>query len=267
MKFRTILLCVFLVSAALLFSNADNLKLATTTSTENSGLLAYILPEFEKDTGIKVSVISVGTGKALKLGENGDVDVVLVHARALEDKFVADGYGVKRFSVCYNDFVVVGPKNDPAKISNSKSASEALKRILENGSLFISRGDNSGTHQKELELWSQISYRPSGKWYQEAGRGMEEVLMMAKEQRGYTLTDRGTYLAILSKTDLVILHENDKALFNPYGVIAVNPKKHPHIKIEKVNKFINWLTSDRGQSLIGSFKVNNLQLFFPSLKE
>jgi tungstate transport system substrate-binding protein len=240
----------------------ERLRMSTTTSTENSGLLAVLLPPFEKKFGCKVDVIAVGTGKSLKLGETGDVDVVFVHARSLEDRFVAAGYGVNRRDVMYNDFVVLGPPNDPAGIRGAESAAEALRRIAAAGSTFISRGDESGTHQKEKELWRAGGIAPRGKWYAEAGQGMGEVINMATQMRGYTLADRGTYLAYRNKTDLAILHEGDKGLWNPYGIIAVNPAKHPHVKYGLAMKFIDFVTGEEGQRIIAGFKVNGEPFFF-----
>ncbi len=240
------------------------LRLATTTSTENSGLLCTLLPPFEKANNCKVDVIAVGTGKALKLGERGDVDVVLVHARKAEDKFVADGYGVNRRDVMYNDYIIVGPKQDPAGLRQAKTAEEAFKRLGEGKADFISRGDASGTNQKELEIWKQVGITPKGKWYVEAGRGMGVVLQMANEKSAYTLVDRGTYVAFEGKLDLVILFQGDKLLFNPYGVIALNPKKNAGVNFELANKFLDYLTGPEGQKMIAGFKVNGKQLFFPN---
>ncbi len=266
-KFFKVLLFVAVTSLAFSSDKEIRLKLATTTSTENSGLLDYLLPEFKKDTGITVDVISVGTGKAIKLGENGDVDVVLVHARAMEDKFVADGFGVERFDLMYNDFIVLGPKKDKLNLKKQKSAADAFKLIANKKATFISRGDESGTHVKEKEIWKSINITPSGKWYREAGMGMEEVINMANQQQGYTLSDRGTYLSMKDKIDLAIDYEGDKILFNPYGLIAVNPAKHPHTQIDAANKFIEWLVSEKGQTMIGSYKVGGEVLFFPDAKK
>jgi tungstate transport system substrate-binding protein len=259
----------FLSFTALCFSNDKEirLKLATTTSTENSGLLDYLLPEFKKDSGIIVDVISVGTGRAIKLGENGDVDIVLVHARALEEKFVSDGFGVERFDLMYNDFIVLGPKKDKLNLKKQKSAADVFRLIANKKAIFISRGDESGTHVKEKEIWKSINITPEGKWYKEAGMGMEEVINMANQQQGYTLADRGTYLSMKDKIDLTICYQGDKILFNPYGVIAVNPEKHSHTQIDAANKFIEWLVSKKGQNLIGSYKIGGELLFFPDAKK
>ncbi len=239
------------------------LRLATTTSTENSGLLAELIPPFEATNSCVVDVIAVGTGKALKLGERGDVDVVLVHARELEDQFVADGFGVGRRDVMYNDFVIVGPASDPAGISGMKDAVQAFKKIAAKTALFVSRGDRSGTHFKEMQLWKMAKMEAVGAWYQEAGRGMGEVIIMANEQGGYTLADRGTYIAFQDRIDLQVLSEGDQRLFNPYGVVAVNPDRHTHIKFDLATDFIEYLTSASGQRRIADYRKNGEQLFFP----
>jgi len=262
------LFCVFCVIASAVWlitaAQAENrLRMSTTTSTENSGLLAVLLPPFEKAENVKVDVISVGTGKALKLGRNGDVDMVFVHARAAEDKFVSGGYGVDRRDVMHNDFVIVGPKSDPAKLRDAGSAAEAFKRLAEGKTDFISRGDDSGTNKKEKQLWKAAGITPRGKWYIEAGQGMGAVLQMAFEKQGYTLTDRGTCIALQKKIDLPVLFEGDKALFNPYGIIAVNPKKYPNVNYKMAKKFIAYVTSPQGQKIIADFKKNGKQLFYP----
>jgi tungstate transport system substrate-binding protein len=241
----------------------DRLRMSTTTSTENSGLLKVLLPPFEKKYNCTVDVISVGTGKALKLGETGDVDVVLVHARALEDAFMAAGFGVNRRDVMYNDFIIIGPANDPAGVKSAKTAAEALKRIGAAHASFISRGDESGTHQKEKELWKSAAVKPAGSWYVESGQGMGEVITMATERRAYTLADRATYNAYRSgKTDLKVVFEGEKGLFNPYGVIAVNPQRFPHVKAGLAMKFIEYITGPEGQGVIASFKAHGEPVFF-----
>ena len=268
MKSLFSLLCVLgltVVLAATGFSET-RLRMSTTTSTENSGLLKVLLPPFEKANNCKMDVISVGTGKALKLGENGDVDVVLVHARPAEDKFVANGFGVDRHDVMHNDFVLVGPKTDPDKVKEAKTAVEAFKRLAEGKADFISRGDDSGTNKKEKALWKEAGITPKGKWYIEAGQGMGPVLMMASEKKGYTLTDRGTFYAYEKKIGLPILFQGDKALFNPYGVIAVNPKRYPNVNYDLAVKFINYITGPQGRKIIANFKVGGKQLFFPAEK-
>lgn len=238
------------------------IKLATTTSTENSGLLGYILPLFEAKTGYKVDVVAVGTGAALKLGENGDADVVLVHARAQENAFVAAGHGVDRRDVMYNDFIILGPAEDPAGIGAAKSAVDAFSKIAAAGATFVSRGDKSGTHVKELDIWKAAGIAPAGTWYKEAGQGMEQVILMADGMPGYTLADRGTWLAVKDKTSLAICYEGDKGLFNPYGIIAVNPARWPSANFEGAEALIEWMTSKEGLKAIESFKLNGEQLFF-----
>lgn len=240
------------------------IKLSTTTSTENSGLLKYLLPIFEAKTKTKVHVISVGTGKALELAKNGDVDVTLVHARASEDKFVAEGHGVNRRDVMYNDFIIVGPVNDPAGIKGSKNVIEAMKKITASKVRFISRGDNSGTDQMEQAYWKAAGMKPTGGAYVSAGLGMGEVLTMAAEMQGYTLTDRATYGAYRAKTGLAVLMQGDPKMFNPYGIIAVNPAKYKNINYKGAMQLVNWMTSKEGQQKIAEFKVNGEQLFFPS---
>ncbi len=260
------LLGLILLFSATVFSET-RLRMSTTTSTENSGLLKVLLPPFEKANNCRVDVISVGTGKALKLGENGDVDVVLVHSRPAEDKFVAEGYGIDRRDVMYNDYVLVGPKNDPAKVKEAKTAVDAFKRLASGKADFISRGDDSGTDKQEKELWKAAGIKPKNKWYIEAGQGMGPVLQMAFERNGYTLADRGTFYAYEKKIDLAILFEGDKALFNPYGVIAVNPKRHPNINYDLATKFIDYITGTQGRQIIADFKVEGKQLFFPTEKD
>jgi tungstate transport system substrate-binding protein len=240
------------------------IKLSTTTSTENSGLLNYLLPLFEAKTHSKVHVISVGTGKALELAKNGDVDVTLVHARAAEDKFMNEGHGVNRRDVMYNDFIIAGPSADPAGIKGSHDVLQAMKKIVDSGAKFISRGDNSGTDLMEKAYWKQIGAQPQGRAYVSAGLGMGEVLNMAAELQAYTLTDRATYSAYRAKTGLVIAVEGDKRMFNPYGIMAVNPAKYPDINYQGAMQLIEWITSNEGQKAIAAFKVDGQQLFFPS---
>jgi tungstate transport system substrate-binding protein len=255
-------LLIVLALTALPVRAEERLRMSTTTSTENSGLLSVLLPPFEKKFGCKVDVVAVGTGKSLKLGEAGDVDVVFVHARSLEDKFMANGYGADRRDVMYNDFVLLGPKDDPAGVGKAKSAPDACRAIAAKASPFISRGDESGTHVKEKEIWAAAGIVPRGAWYVEAGQGMGEVIMMATEKRGYTLSDRGTYIAFRKKTDLVVLRQGDRNLWNPYGIIAVNPKKHAHVKYDLAMKLIDFVTGPEGQSLIAGFKLDGESLFF-----
>ena len=249
-------------------SSPRALRLATTTSTENSGLLAALLPVMEKKLGAPVRVIAVGTGQALKLGERGDVDVVLVHARADEDKFVAAGFGVNRRDVMYNDFILVGPANDPAGIRGMTRIGEALKKIHDKGATFVSRGDESGTHIMERRLWKEegiVPGAPETKRYLAAGQGMGAVLTMAGAVGAYTLTDRGTFVAYKSRIGLDILVAGDPRLANPYGIIAVNPKRHPDSNVDGAAALIDWITSAEGVKLIAAFKVNGEQLFFPGV--
>ena len=246
---------------------AGKIILATTTSTEDSGLLEVILPDFTDKTGIAVDVIAVGTGQALQLGVDGNADVLLVHARAREDEFMANGDGVRREEVMYNDFVIVGPESDPAGIKGMTSATEIFKKLADTKSTFISRGDESGTNTKELAVWKAAGIEPAGDWYVSAGQGMGDVLNMAKEQQAYTLSDRATYLALVKEgLDLVILGEGDPVLFNPYGVIAVNPEKSSAINNELANQFIDWIISVPTQELIGQFGVADFgaPLFVPN---
>jgi tungstate transport system substrate-binding protein len=242
------------------------MKMATTTSTDNSGLLEVLLPAFKEKTGLTVHVIAVGTGKALKLGENGDVDLVFVHARSAEDKFVENGFGVNRKDVMYNDFVILGPKSDPVRVGYEKTAPTAFSKIAAEQAQFISRGDESGTHRKEMAIWKAAGHEPNGKWYSSVGQGMAAVLMIASEKGVYTLADRGTFIALQDNLNLVVVFEGDKTLFNPYGIIAVNPKMHPHVKYAEAMKFIEWITSKDGQALIAGFKKKGKQLFYPSAK-
>ena len=253
----------------IVFSNPcladERIRMATTTSTDNSGLLEVILPPFEKMCNVTVDIIAVGTGKAIKLGEKGDVDLILVHAPDAEKKFVKEGYGVNRRSVMHNDFVILGPANDPAKIKGKINAHKAFEKITQTKSLFISRGDDSGTHKKEKSIWKKVGVMPKGKWYLEAGQGMGTVLQMAHEKMAYTLSDRGTYLAYKTKIDLVVISEGDPDLHNPYGVIAVNPAKHLHVKYIKAMALIGWLTSPECQNMIAGFKKGGEVLFHPDV--
>ena len=264
-KLRKATLWLVLCLGAMSLSWADPafIYLATTTSTDNSGLLDTLLPAFEKDHNYKVKVISVGTGKALRLLREGDVDVVLVHARAAEDKLIADGFGINRRDVMYNDFLIVGPEGDPAGIGGTRDAANALARIAAGKSLFVSRGDDSGTHKKELQLWRQAGITPQGSWYREAGQGMGKVLQIAGELQAYTLTDRGTWLAYLNKIPLVVVTEGDKRLFNPYGIIAANSQKYPDRNHSGAMALIDWITSTTAQKMISEFAINDQRLFVP----
>ena len=243
---------------------ANVIRLSTTTSTDNSGLLGYLLPAFEAKTGAKVHVISVGSGKALELAKNGDVDVTLVHARPMEDKFVADGYGIDRRDVMYNDFVVAGPVSDPARLRGGRDVLAAFRAIASSGVKFIARGDNSGTDLMEKNYWKVAGVQPAGSNYISAGLGMGEVLNMAAELQAYTLTDRATFGAYKAKTGLDIVVEGDKSMFNPYGIIAVNPARHKGINYKGARLLIDWITSSEGQQRIAAFKPAGQQLFFPS---
>jgi tungstate transport system substrate-binding protein len=271
-------------------ANEKIIKMSTTTSTENSGLLDVLLPQFKEDTGIEVKVFAKGTGASIRDGMDGNVDVIFVHAKAREEAFVAEGYGTKRYAVMHNDFVIIGPAKDPAGIMGMKDASRALRKIAEAEAEFVSRGDDSGTHTKEQALWketgiplvteskqivksgktSSLTFQHPGglgEWYLSIGQGMGKVLTFAEEKQAYTLTDRGTYLKYkfgrAQGLDLEILCEGDPALYNPYGVIPVNPKKYPHVQYEWAETFANWLISPKAQALIANYKIEGQQAFFP----
>ena len=261
---RRLLVVAMLAAAALPALGQEVIRLSTTTSTENSGLLQYLLPAFEAKTNTRVHVISVGTGKALEMAKNGDVDVTLVHARPSEDKFVADGHGVNRRDVMYNDFIIVGPVSDPAGVKDSRDVLKALKMITDSKAKFISRGDNSGTDQMEKAYWQQVGAKPEGSAYVSAGLGMGEVLNMAAEMQAYTLTDRATYGAYRAKTGLVVAVQGDPKMFNPYGIVAVNPARHKSVNYKGAMQLVEWITSDEGQTRIANFKLDGQQLFFPS---
>ena len=244
-----------------------SIVVASTTSTQDSGLFGFILPKFKAKTGIDVKVIAQGTGQALDTGKRGDADVVFVHAKAQEEKFVADGFGVKRFGVMYNDFVLIGPKSDPAKIKGGKDVLVGLKAISEKGSPFVSRGDKSGTHSAELALWKGASIDPASTkpaWYREIGQGMGAALNTAGAMGGYVLSDRGTWISFKNKGDLEIVVEGDRRLFNQYGIILVNPEKHPSVKKELGQAFIDWVVSAEGQEAIRAYQIEGKQLFFPN---
>jgi tungstate transport system substrate-binding protein len=266
----SIVLAVLLFPAGLFAE--ETIKMSTTTSTLDSGLLDTLLPEFKKDTGIEVQVLAKGTGAAIRDGVDGNVDVIFVHDPEREEKFVADGFGTERYKVMHNDFVIVGDPSDPAKIKGLKSATEALKAIAANKSEFISRGDDSGTHAKEVSLWKLTGLpmkdkAPEGEWYLSVGQGMGKTLIMAAEKKAYSLSDRGTFIAqkfgAKTPTTLEILVEGDADLFNPYGVIPVNPAKHPNAKIDAATKFAKWLVSERGQKVISDYKLNGQPVFYP----
>ena len=278
------------VGATLVFGEEKIIKMSTTTSTQASGLLDQLLPELEKDTGIKVKVIAKGTGAAIRDGMDGNVDLIFVHAKAREEKFIADGYGTRRYAVMHNDFVILGPANDPAGIKGMTKAAKALNKIAASQALFISRGDDSGTHTKEQALWRgtglplekktasivkkgkkrQVSYahpKGLGEWYLSIGQGMGKTLTFADEKQAYTLADRGTYIKYKFgrdvPIDLVVLCEGDPALANPYGVIPINPKKHPHVKYDLSKTFAEWLVSEKGQAVINNYRLLGKQLFYP----
>jgi tungstate transport system substrate-binding protein len=246
-------------------STQERLIISSTTSTDNTGLFGALNPPFEKQFHCRVDVIAVGTGKALKIGESGDVDVVFVHSRPAEDKFIAEGHGVNRRDVMYNDFIIIGPKEDPAGIKGFKDAKKALSAIANTSSPFISRGDDSGTHKKEIMLWKKAGITPKGIWYAESGQGMGAVIQIANEKKAYALADRGTYLAYSEKVDLVILCEGDEDLFNPYGIMAVNPARFPHVNYVLAMAYIGWVTSQEGQKIIRGFGVEKFgqPLFIP----
>jgi tungstate transport system substrate-binding protein len=239
----------------------------STTSTANSGLFDYLLPIFQAKTGIRVDVVAVGTGQAIKNAMNGDGDVLFVHSKADEEKFVAEGYGVKRLPVMYNDFMIVGPASDPAGVSGGKNAADALAKIAEAKAPFVSRGDDSGTHKAELKLWKAAGVdarAASGTWYSETGSGMGQTLNVASGMRAYTLTDRATFAAFKNKGDLAVLVEGDKALFNQYGVMVVNPAKFPRVKADLGQIFVDWIVSKEGQDAIAGFTLDGAQVFFPN---
>ena len=261
--FRATLLLLTLTLALPAMAAESIVRLATTTSTDNSGLLAVLLPPFEQKSGYQVHVIAVGTGKALRLAREGDVDLVLVHARAAENKLIADGFGVDRRDVMHNDFVIVGPPADPAGVKGMQDAGAALARIAASGQLFVSRGDDSGTHKKESALWKASGTPPEGQWYREAGQGMGKVLQIAAELDAYTLSDRGTWLSMKAKSPLQVLVEGDPGLFNPYGVIAVNPERFPDLNHQGAKALMDWITAPEGQKIIGDFRIEGEPLFIP----
>jgi tungstate transport system substrate-binding protein len=246
------------------------ITVASTTSTENSGLFRYLLPQFQQATGIEVRVVAVGTGQAIKNAERGDADVLFVHHQPSEEAFVAQGFGVARRDVMYNDYVLLGPQTDPAGIKGTKDAVAALARIAATQAPFVSRGDDSGTHKLELSLWQAAGIdvkKASGSWYREAGSGMGATLNTASGLEGYTISDRGTWISFKNKGTLTLLVEGDPRLFNQYGVILVNPAKHAHVKAEDGQAFIDWLTSDQGQKAIADFQIEDQQLFFPNARK
>ncbi len=241
----------------------ERIRLSTTTSADNSGLLDVLLPPFEKKFNVKIDVIAVGTGKALALAANGDVDVVLVHSPKAEDAFLDSGDGINRRRVMHNDFVLLGASRDPARIKASRNILAALQEVFETRTPFVSRGDGSGTHKKELSLWQEAELSPEGKWYIETGQGMGATLLVADEKRAYVFVDRGTYIAYRKKIGLVIICEGDASLVNPYSIIAVNPAKHPHVKHTYAMALIGWMTSAQGQKIIRDYRINGEALFCP----
>ena len=261
---RLVALTTTLFICSLSFAN-ESIIVASTTSTQNSGLFGYILPKFKEKTGIDVKVIAQGTGQALETGRRGDADVLFVHNRKAEEKFVTDGFGVNRKDVMYNDFVLIGPKDDPAGIKQSKDVKDAMQRLAKNNALFISRGDKSGTHSAEKRYWSAANVDPkSTTGYRESGSGMGATLNMASGMDAYTLSDRGTWLSFKNRQHLEVVFSGDPAMFNPYGIILVNPSKHKHVKQTSGEAFIDWITSQEGRDAIAEYKINGEQLFFPS---
>lgn len=258
--------CAATVLVAASLAQAQSIVVASTTSTEQSGLFAHLLPEFKKTTGIDVKVVALGTGQALDMGRRGDADVLFVHDRVAEEKIVADGFAVKRYPVMYNDFVLVGPAADPAK-TRGKDVVEALKKLASTNTAFISRGDKSGTHAAELRFWKLAGLDGAGakgNGYKECGCGMGPALNMASSMGAYVLADRGTWLSFKNRGDLTVLVEGDSRLFNQYGVMLVNPAKHPHVKVAEGQKFVDWVVSPAGQAVIATYKIGGEQLFFPN---
>jgi len=268
MKLCRILILSLIIFLPVVVHSESRIRMASTTSLHNSGFLDYILPKFEKITGIKIDVIAVGTGAAIEIGKRGDTDIVFVHSKEDELKAVEEGYFVNRHDVMYNDFVIIGPKDDPVNIKGLKSAEEAFKRIAQEGFTFVSRGDRSGTHVKELYIWKKLGLSPKGqKWYLEVGQGMEKTQRIANEKRAYTLTDRATWLSSKDKDrlEMALLLEGDPILFNQYGIMAVNPKLHKTAKYNEAMRFIEWIISKEGKEIISGFKdKNGNALFIPS---
>ena len=249
-------------------AETQTITVASTTSTQNSGLFDDLLPQFTADTGIEVRVVAVGTGQAIRIATNGDADVLLVHHPASERRFVADGFGLARHPVMHNDFVLVGPAGDPAGVRGTSNIAAALRSIGEGEQVFVSRGDDSGTHKKELELWGAAAFDPrpaSGAWYRESGSGMGATLNVASAMAGYTLSDRASWVSFGNKGELEVLVEGDPRLHNPYAAIVVNPERHPHVRASEAQAFVDWLTSARGQAAIAAYRVDGQQLFFPDV--
>jgi len=270
---RNLLSVVFsalLLASAPLALAQKFITVASTTSTEQSGMFKHLLPIFQKQTGIEVRVVALGTGQALDMARRGDADVVFVHAKAAEEKFIAEGYGVTRQPVMYNDFVLVGPKSDPAMVAGGKDIVAALRKVKSGASPFVSRGDRSGTHMAELALWKTAGIdiaNEKGPWYRDTGQGMGPALNAASSMNGYILTDRATWIAFKNRGDLAILIEGDKRLFNQYGVILVNPEKHKHVKKDLSQAFIDWIISADGQKAIADYRIGGEQLFFPNAND
>ena len=264
--FKTILIASLAIVGSA-FAQERTITVASTTSTEQSGLFGYLLPRFTSATGIGVKVVAVGTGQALDIGRRGDADVVFVHDKSAEEKFLSEGFGVKRHDVMYNDFVLIGPKADPAHIAGGRDVAEALRKIADARAVFVSRGDRSGTHEAELRLWKESGVdlgAAKGVWYREIGQGMGAALNMASSANAYLLSDRGTWLSFKNRGDLAVLTEGDRRLFNQYGVMLVNPARHPGVKAGDGQSFIDWLISEEGQNTIAAYKVGGEQLFYPN---
>lgn len=274
MNRRTVMVAAALAAAiftAPVHAQDKSIVVSSTTSTQDSGLFGYLLPLFKQKTGLEVKVVAQGTGQALDTGRRGDADVVFVHAKSAEEKFLAEGEGVKRYPVMYNDFVLIGPKSDPAGIKGTKDIAQALQMIKDKQAPFISRGDRSGTHIAELALWNKDAgidiEKDKGSWYKSIGQGMGAALNTASASNAYVLSDRGTWISFKNKGDLVIAVEGDKRLFNQYGVILVNPAKHPNVKRDFGQQFIDWLVSPEGQKTIANYKINGEQLFYPNASD
>lgn len=267
--FKNICLALILCVGTVALAQEKFITVASTTSTEQSGLFKHLLPVFEKKSGIQVRVVALGTGQALDMARRGDADVVFVHDKEAEEKFLADGFGVRRFEVMYNDFILVGPKSDTAKIAGGKDILAAFRKIAEAKAPFTSRGDKSGTHAAEMRLWKVAGIDPQtgkGTWYRETGSGMGPTLNTASAMNAYAFTDRGTWLAFKNRGDLSIVTEGDQRLFNQYGVMLVNPAKHSHVKKEMGQAFVDWVTSAEGQKIIAAYKINGDPLFFPNAR-
>lgn len=265
MKSIILAIAALTVFTAPLQAEDKSILVQSTTSTQNSGFYDYILPIFEAQSGIKVNVVAVGTGQAIRNAANGDADVLLVHAKAAEEAFIAQGHGLKRHDLMYNDFVLIGPVGDPAKLFHASNINAALRNIASGDAVFVSRGDDSGTHKKEQALWQQaVGAVPDAHWYRETGSGMGATIRVAIEMSAYTISDRATWIAYTDKQDARIAFEGDPALFNQYGIIVLNPTKHPHVNAIDAQVFVDWLLGEKGQRLIADYKVNDQQLFFPN---